>query len=343
MSSSWAAAPNCKCFRPYRKLCNQCFGWISHSKFLPLTSKKGIRRHALQRYTRGIALNAQWSPLEAEKSHMALQEVLYFLVQLECDSQLQRALNYVEYDTAQEIRNRRTNIDNILSGIQDDKAKRLDGSQISSAQKWEIGSEVLRLRGELQKAVDEERYADAATLRDKLAAAQAQLAGSSFGSNADNVQRRFVLGQRVLHRVHGYRGVVCGWDAACAEKEEWQVNAGVNNLSKGKAQPFYQVLVDSRDWPSSQTSRQTIDAPVTYVAEELLDAPEEPSCWLLEHGPDSFEHPFKYLLFLGTDERGNLIPARSLRERYSQPRADVFPPTDPGDAPFPPSGPGNAL
>jgi hypothetical protein len=36
----------------------------------------------------------------------------------ECDSQLQRALNYVEYDTAQEIRNRRTNIDNILSGIQ---------------------------------------------------------------------------------------------------------------------------------------------------------------------------------------------------------------------------------
>jgi hypothetical protein len=40
---------------------------------------------------------------------------------------------------------------------QDDKAKRLDGSQISSAQKWEIGSEVLRLRGELQKAVDEER------------------------------------------------------------------------------------------------------------------------------------------------------------------------------------------
>lgn len=55
------------------------------------------------------------------------------------------------------------------------------------------------------------RYGDAATLRDKLAAAQAQLAGSTFGNDADNVQRRFVLGQRVLHKIHGYRGVVCGY------------------------------------------------------------------------------------------------------------------------------------
>lgn len=64
----------------------------------------------------------------------------------------------------------------------------------------------------------------------------------------------------------------------------------------------------------------------------LIDAAcwvQDPSCWLLEHGPDNFQHPYAYLLFLGTDERGNLIPARTLRERYGQARADVFPPNPP--------------
>lgn len=41
--------------------------------------------------------------------------------------------------------------------VQDVKEQRLDGSQISSSEKWEVGTEILRLRGELQKAVDEER------------------------------------------------------------------------------------------------------------------------------------------------------------------------------------------
>lgn len=65
------------------------------------------------------------------------------------------------------------------------------------------------------------------------------------------------------------------WDPACAETEEWQVNAGVDNLSKGKAQPFYQLLVDLRDWPyTPRKPGENPDIPLTYVAEELLDAPE---------------------------------------------------------------------
>ena len=44
-------------------------------------------------------------------------------------------------------------------------------------------------------------------------------------------------------------------------------------------------------------------------------------------------HPYSYLLFLGADERGDMIPTKALRERYSQPRVDVYPPSssDGGD------------
>lgn len=38
---------------------------------------------------------------------------------------------------------------------------------------------------------------------------------------------RFALGEMVLHSTKGYRGVVCGWDLACCESEEWQAAAGI--------------------------------------------------------------------------------------------------------------------
>ena len=38
---------------------------------------------------------------------------------------------------------------------------------------------------------------------------------------------RFSLGEMVLHSSKGYRGVVCGWDLACCESEEWQAAAGI--------------------------------------------------------------------------------------------------------------------
>ena len=44
------------------------------------------------------------------------------------------------------------------------------------------------------------------------------------------------------------RGVVVGWDAQCCEADEWAEAAGVSALSKGPKQPFYQILVDVRDW-----------------------------------------------------------------------------------------------
>jgi hypothetical protein len=40
----------------------------------------------------------------------------------------------------------------------------------------------------------------------------------------------------------------------------------------------------------------------------------------------SFEHPYSYLLFLGADGQGNMVPARQLRDKYCVQRRDVYTP-----------------
>lgn len=45
----------------------------------------------------------------------------------------------------------------------------------------------------------------------------------------------------------GYQGIISGMDPRCCESEEWAEVAGVNQLTRGKNQPFYQVCwVQSR-------------------------------------------------------------------------------------------------
>lgn len=74
------------------------------------------------------------------------------------------------------------------------------------------------------------------------------------------------VGQVIMHRKYGYRGVIIGWDPECNTSAEWIQQMGVRKLQRGQHQPFYQVLVDVRDRPDHQQ---------TYVAEENLSrAPE---------------------------------------------------------------------
>lgn len=159
----------------------------------------------------------------------------------------------------------------------------------------------------------------------------------------------------MLHSELGYRGAVAGWDACCLETPEWQREAGVGAAASGSGsstaadpfQPFYHVLVDARDWRGPEDS-----PPLAYVPQSRLVWPDDPECWstwskLDERGEkksgesgrnasslgaDEREllHPYSYLLFLGVDERGGMIPTKALRERYSQPRVDVFPPSSSG-------------
>ncbi len=50
----------------------------------------------------------------------------------------------------------------------------------------------------------------------------------------------------------------------------------MSSLKRGEKQPFYHVLVDSRDWPADSS-----DVPVAYVAHEKLYAPEVMPCHTL--------------------------------------------------------------
>lgn len=78
----------------------------------------------------------------------------------------------------------------------------------------DLASEGLRLRSELQRAIDEERYADAAKVRDRLKDIQDSTAEAASQSQDDVVQgpeRKYQLGQRVKHAQLGYDGVVCGY------------------------------------------------------------------------------------------------------------------------------------
>lgn len=52
----------------------------------------------------------------------------------------------------------------------------------------------------------------------------------------------FPIGQVFLHRRHGYRGVVFGWDRVCAREPGWAASMNVEGN-----QPFYKVLPDEDD------------------------------------------------------------------------------------------------
>lgn len=86
-----------------------------------------------------------------------------------------------------------------------------------------MATEGLRIRSELQRAIEEERYSDAASLRDQLKEVDSKMKGTSALAGEWNVrvEPKFRLGQRVLHSKHQYRGVVVGWDFGCCETKEF--------------------------------------------------------------------------------------------------------------------------
>ncbi|GFR46804.1 hypothetical protein Agub_g8437, partial [Astrephomene gubernaculifera] len=286
---------------------------------------------------------------ERERSMLVNEEVVYFIFQLDLDTQLQRCLNYEAYEVAQEVRKKRQRVDEAVAAMRERKARNTGqpaaGVRLGAAD-W--AAEGLRLRSEMQRAVEAENYSAAARYRDLLrqldqetrraAALAAEWDTAPGGAPAGP---RLRLGQRVLHRQLGYRGVVVGWDPACCESEDWAVQAKVEALRRGTRQPFYHLLVDARDWE--------YDAhlpPVAYVAEELLTAPELESSeggvrggtssssrssgggrsWSEVYGSDPLQHPYMYILFLGVDGRGDCVPCRQLRDKYNVARRDVYRP-----------------
>ncbi|KAF8766236.1 hypothetical protein HU200_007743 [Digitaria exilis] len=296
------------------------------------------RMHKLHMKTNGrrmkaMRTNARWlfggdgrsSDARLERSESANEDILIFYFQMDLQTRIQYALNIEQFDVAKQLREKLTEIETEI--IRQREAKR--GSSKTEAQDKALN--LLRVRADLQKAIDSENYALAAGLRDEIAKLEAEsLAVSAKALAYQNVKYAFRLGQKVRHKVHGeyfhtskfhlilkfvpsctpvegYRGVICGMDPVCCESKSWMETANVEKLSKGPNQPFYQVLVDVYVDP---------ELLVAYVAEENLSAAEES-----EKG--RFDHPYIEFLFYGEDTAGDFIPVKQLREKYDQPRYEA--------------------
>ncbi|OMO71908.1 hypothetical protein COLO4_27936 [Corchorus olitorius] len=243
----------------------------------------------------------------SERSEASNEDILIFFFQLDLTTQVQRALNLEEYEIAQQLRNKLTEVEAEM--LKQQEAKRGLSSK-SEAQDKAIS--IVRLRGDLQNAIETENYALAAQIRDDISKLEAEsLAASAKALAYENAQYAFRLGQKVKHKTFGYRAVICGMDPVCCESSSWMETAQVEKLSRGSNQPFYQVLVDVYADPNLL---------VAYVPEENLLAPEEPDL-------RRFDHPYISFLFYGMDAAGDFIPIKQLREKYNRPRHEI--PLDP--------------
>lgn len=261
------------------------------------------------------------TPPRAEQSALVNREVVLFLLQLELDSRLQRALTYDRFDEVKELRDRRNKVDGALRMMQTKKGYGCGSRRAMRSEKFgALAPSALSIRANLSKAIEEEDYATAAELRDQLAILEEQSAEANMLCPVGEPE--FGLGQMIVHGTKGYRGVICGWDFCCCEDDVWKRTNNAGSLQNGTDQVFYHILVDVADWPMDLDSMgDELDAPVAYVAEELLD-----KITLADFDSDEpivntpFQHPYSYLMFLGTNGGGNMIPCRQLRERYDAER-----------------------
>lgn len=58
--------------------------------------------------------------------------------------------------------------------------------------------------------------------------------------DADPVQHR--IGTYFEHKRYGYRGFIVGWDPTCAATANWIVQMRVDDLPRGRDQPFYNIM-----------------------------------------------------------------------------------------------------
>ncbi|CAM0882542.1 unnamed protein product [Alopecurus aequalis] len=242
------------------------------------------------------------SKARLERSESANEDILIFYFQLDLQTRIQYALNIEQFDAAKQLREKLAEIETEITRQRE--AKR--GSSKNEAQDKSLN--LLRVRADLQKAIESENYALAAELRDAVTKLEGDSLALSVKALAyQGVKYEFRLGQKVRHKVHGYRAVICGMDPVCCESKSWMETANVEKLSKGPNQPFYQVLVDVYADP---------ELLVAYVAEENLSEAEES-----EKG--RFEHPYTEFLFFGEDTARDFIPVKQLREKYDQPRYEA--------------------
>lgn len=267
----------------------------------------------------GLRVQAGWlfkgndkgSELDAscEHSERANEDILMFFFELDLATRVQYALNLEQYEAAQQLRNKLTEVEAEVIKLQESRR-----GSASKSEAQDMAISILRLRADLQNAIESENYNRAAELRDEISKLEAKSLAASVKAQAyESAKYAFRLGQKVKHKVYGYQAVICGMDPVCCESKSWIEGANVDKLTRGPDQPFYQVLVDMQEDPNLL---------VAYVAEENLLAPDQ-------RDTDRFDHPYASFLFYGMDGAGDFIPIKQLREKYSQPRHEL--PYDPED------------
>ena len=50
------------------------------------------------------------------------------------------------------------------------------------------------------------------------------------------------IGTHFKHKRYGYTGVVVGWDVKCGAEPRWIEQMHVDDLPRGREQPFYNVV-----------------------------------------------------------------------------------------------------
>ncbi|CAG9460536.1 unnamed protein product [Pedinophyceae sp. YPF-701] len=300
---------------------------------------QALRRGRARTEAKAIPAEEPWADLKGSPSEdfskMANEEILLLLYGMDMDVDIQRALNLEVYDAAKQSRKAREEVDAAWEQIKLQKEKRAPGAGAPgvpepAADTFDLSLRTMKLRSEMEKAVAAEDYQLAAEIRDQIRQLEiSSLQQSLLASDRDIrlAEPKFRLGQRVWHATKGYRGVIAGWDLHCCETEEWARKAGVSDLDDGVAQLFYNVLVDLRDFGLTGM-RDPQSSPVAYIPEELIaSVPDEDEYgWKGAFGDDEFQHPYRYLLFIGKDNRGDLVPSKALRERFKVQRWDVHPP-----------------
>lgn len=131
------------------------------------------------------------------------------------------------------------------------------------------------------------------------------------GEAEDGADDAFDLGDCVIHRELQFRGIIFGVDASCRQTAAWKAAMGIAQLDAGENQPFYHVLVDTRDRPGGQTA---------YVAHEKVvrDSPSTP-----------LQHPLADTLFDGFDggryvaRKERIAADESGRRHLRQPEASA--------------------
>ena len=61
----------------------------------------------------------------------------------------------------------------------------------------------------------------------------------------------YKVGQHFQHRRYGYEGVIVGWDVHCEADPRWITQMRVDDLTRGRGQPFYNIMYVSPLYASS--------------------------------------------------------------------------------------------